>query len=149
MEGEHAGCGRSSWAGGRRDSAGSSSRWLRCLGVRLEPSRRLGSALEAGTGLASLRIHGVEEQLAAGVGSRSRGTNPLRGGTGPMKLMRFMDLALLLAKRQLTRRWKSPHAHSLLLEKQKVLCWSQAESAAIRREEYRGLRRKLISLDWD
>ncbi|KAJ1110459.1 hypothetical protein NDU88_007810 [Pleurodeles waltl] len=63
--------------------------------------------------------------------------------------MRFMDLVLLLAKHQLTRRWKSPHAPSLLSWKDEVLHWSQAESATLRREEYRGLRRKPTSLEWD
>ncbi|KAJ1102045.1 hypothetical protein NDU88_007103 [Pleurodeles waltl] len=63
--------------------------------------------------------------------------------------MRFMDLDLLLAKCQLTRCWKSPHAPSLLSWKEEVLRCSQAESAALRREECRGLRRKPMSLEWD
>lgn len=63
--------------------------------------------------------------------------------------LRFLDLALIVAKRSITMRWKSARAPTTSMWHNKFLRWAGAESAALRREEARGLRKNPISLEWD
>lgn len=62
---------------------------------------------------------------------------------------RFLNLALLLAKRNITMRWKSKSAPSLLNWQTETLKWGKAEGLELKREECRGIRKTPISLDWN
>lgn len=61
---------------------------------------------------------------------------------------RFANLALLLAKRNITSHWKSTRAPSLQDWHTETIRWGKAEGAELVRDEYRGLRKTPISLAW-
>lgn len=75
-----------------------------------------------------------------GLGIKSKSGNP----TG-----RFINLALLLAKRTITRRWKARTPPLVAEWQSEVARWGRAESVELKREETRGLRKKPISLEWN
>ena len=56
-----------------------------------------------------------------------------------------MDLALVLAKRQLSMSWKNSRGPGVARWEADVKAWAQAEEQALRREEARGLRRTPIA----
>lgn len=60
----------------------------------------------------------------------------------------FANLALLLAKRNITSRWKSPRPLPLQDWHSETIRLGRAEGAELKREEYRSLRKTPISLDW-
>lgn len=62
---------------------------------------------------------------------------------------RFLGLALILAIRTLTRRWKSPKAPTVQVFQEEMVLWGGAEGRALKREEDKNLRTKPISLDWN
>lgn len=75
------------------------------------------------------------------------GITPRRTKNTPVT--RFINLALLIAKRNITMRWKSKTSPSLLDWHTETLKWGKAEGSELKREEYRGLRKIPISLEWN
>lgn len=63
--------------------------------------------------------------------------------------LRFLDLALILAIRNITMRWKSPRSPTVLSWQHEVTQWGKAESIPLKREEDRGLRKQPISMEWN
>ena len=59
---------------------------------------------------------------------------------------RFLDLAMALAKRQISMNWKNPRVPGMTKWEADVKVWARAEEQALRREEAKGLRRKPIAL---
>ncbi|KAJ1200383.1 hypothetical protein NDU88_004207, partial [Pleurodeles waltl] len=61
----------------------------------------------------------------------------------------LINIALLLAKRLLTRRWKATTAPTTTQWKAEVMEWGKAEGAALRREDNSGMRECPVAPDWD
>lgn len=61
---------------------------------------------------------------------------------------KFVNLALTLAKRTITMRWKAKKPPKTLEWYNEVVRWGRAEGAELQREEQRGLQKKPISLEW-
>lgn len=74
------------------------------------------------------------------LGPRDKKGSPVR---------KFANLARILAKRNITMRWKTAKSPSVLDSYNEVIRWGRAEGAELKREEHRGLRKKPISLEWN
>ncbi|KAJ1209617.1 hypothetical protein NDU88_004991 [Pleurodeles waltl] len=61
----------------------------------------------------------------------------------------FTDLGLIVAKRLVTRRWKSPDPLPVQVWSRSLEVLAGAEGAALRREEVLGLRQLLLSTGWE
>mgnify|MGYP002804447015 CR=1 FL=1 len=62
---------------------------------------------------------------------------------------RFFDLAILLAKRAITMRWKSHTSPEASQWKLEVIRWATRESNALKLEERRSVRKRQVSHIWD
>lgn len=58
---------------------------------------------------------------------------------------RFVDLALVLARRQIARSWKTTTGPSVIVWEKTVDDWARVEERAIQREEARGIRKHPIA----
>ncbi|KAJ1142952.1 hypothetical protein NDU88_009264 [Pleurodeles waltl] len=63
--------------------------------------------------------------------------------------VRFTDLGLIMAKRLVTRRWKSSGPPSGQAWKCSFEVWAGAEGVALKREDVLGLRKYLLSDSWE
>ena len=61
---------------------------------------------------------------------------------------KFVDLALVLARRGLSIAWKSPEGPDKVRWEKEVQKWAEAEQQALRKEEAKGLRRRPMASDW-
>lgn len=89
-----------------------------------------------------VEIQDVDTPMSCILGMGSKGKKQ-----GPGR--KFLNLALLLAKRNITRKWKSAQPPKLEVWHKEVIKWGKAEGTELKREEQRGMRKKLISLDWN
>ncbi|KAJ1124424.1 hypothetical protein NDU88_002885 [Pleurodeles waltl] len=63
--------------------------------------------------------------------------------------VRFTDLGLIVAKRLVTHRWKSPDPPSVQAWRRSLEVWAGAEGIALVREEVLGLRQFPLSANWE
>ena len=61
---------------------------------------------------------------------------------------RFIDLALALAKRQISLNWKAAHGPQISKWELDLMRWGKAEEQALRREETRGIRKNPVASLW-
>ncbi|KAJ1120369.1 hypothetical protein NDU88_008539 [Pleurodeles waltl] len=63
--------------------------------------------------------------------------------------VRFTDLGLIVARRLVTRRWKSSDPPPVQAWKRSLEVWAGAEEVALKREEVLGLRQFPLSISWE
>lgn len=92
-------------------------------------------------GIAPLVGDDLPEHCILGVGT---------SGTKKGPICKFLNLALILAKRNITMKWKASTAPSLMSWYNEMVRWGRAEGTALKKEETKGLRKKkTISLEWN
>lgn len=62
---------------------------------------------------------------------------------------RFLDLGFIVAKRLITKRWKSPTAPHTIARRRSLLNWARAEGVALHREDLLGIRKFPLAHHWD
>lgn len=62
---------------------------------------------------------------------------------------RFIDLGLIVAKRLITKRWKAPDPPPARAWYHSMICWAQAESVALQRQDAIGIRKTPLAVAWE
>ncbi|KAJ1149369.1 hypothetical protein NDU88_002179 [Pleurodeles waltl] len=62
---------------------------------------------------------------------------------------KFIDLALILAKREITMRWKDPRGPRVLKWKDTLIKWTEGEGEALRQELAKGMGSEEGIQQWD